>query len=76
MLDGMGWMGVQCGGDGWMGWSGVLDDRRRLLELLLDAQLVGVAAFLLAAVHGTRMETSVAPEQRTTAYETAARTGQ
>ena len=32
-----------------------------LLELLLDAQLVGVAAFLLAAVDGTRMETSVAP---------------
>jgi len=40
-------------GKGWSGW-------KRLLEFLLDAELVGVAAFLLSAVDGTRMETSVA----------------
>ena len=34
---------------------------RDLLELLLEAELVGVAALLLAAVHGAGVETSVAP---------------
>ena len=33
---------------------------QRLLELLLGAELVGVAALLLSAVGGTRWETSVA----------------
>ena len=32
-----------------------------LLELLLHAELVGVATLLLAAVHGARVEASVAP---------------
>lgn len=36
---------------------------RDLLELLLEAELVGVAALLLAAVHGAGVETSVAPEE-------------
>lgn len=35
--------------------------RRDLLELLLEAELVGVAALLLAAVHGAGVKTSVAP---------------
>ena len=34
---------------------------RRLLELLLEAKLVGVTALLLAAVHGAEVETRVAP---------------
>jgi len=34
---------------------------RRLLQLLLGAQVVGVAALLLAAVDGARVQTGVAP---------------
>lgn len=35
-------------------------DASRLFELLLGSELVGVAALLLAAVNGTRRQTSVA----------------
>ena len=35
-----------------------------LLELLLDPELVGVAALLLAAVHRTGVKAGIAPESR------------
>ena len=38
----------------------VLARRPTLLQLLLGAELVGVATLLLAAVHGTRMQASIA----------------
>lgn len=39
----------------------VLCSAKHLLKLLLDAELVGVATLLLAAVLGTRWEAGVAP---------------